>query len=377
MRIAIFAEFFLPKIDGVVIRTLNTVRCLKKMEDEVLIFAANSELTEYYSAPIFGLPSISFPLYPEYKMAFPLPIIKHKLKQFSPDVVLAMCPLCLGLGGIYYAKKLGIPLVISHHTNWGLYAKFNGMTWLEKPAWKILSYIYKQGTVTATVSQHTLNELKNIDLKSIYLWTAGVSQFFLDSKSSEKMRINLSKGDVRKPLMLFVGRLSREKNIAFIAKILKGIPEANLAIVGDGPERANLEKIFPENRTQFMGYLQGEQLAASYASADVFICPSEFETLGFVVIEAMASGCPVVACRAGGVQNIVNNNETGLLFAPGDVQEAIIATKTVLFDGEKRAKIALNARKYAESLSWDNATNNLKEIFRIAIDFHKNNNKNY
>lgn len=368
MRIAIFAEFFLPKIDGVVTRTLNTVRCLKQMGDEVLIFAANSEITEYYGAPIFGLTSIPFELYPGYKMALPLPTIKNKLKEFNPDVIFVICPLCLGLGGIYYAKKMKIPLVISHNTNWALYAKLNGMQWLEKPAWKILSYIYKQGTLIVTVSQHTLNELKNIGLKSIYLWQSGVSQSFLENKSSKKMRTNLSKGDIKKPLMLFVGRLSPEKNIAFIAKILKGIPEANLAIVGDGPERANLQKIFPENRTRFMGYLHGEELAASYTSADVFIFPSEFETLGNVVLEAMASRCPVVACRAGGVQNIIKNNQTGLLFNPGDVQEAIEATKKVLFEDDKRAEMIFNARKFTETLTWENATIKLKETLEIAIN---------
>ena len=99
MRIAIFADFFLPKIDGVVTRTLQTIRCLKQMGDEVLIFTANSELTEYCNAPIFGLPSIDFPLYPEFKLAFPLPRIECKLKEFNPDIVFVICPFCLGLGG--------------------------------------------------------------------------------------------------------------------------------------------------------------------------------------------------------------------------------------------------------------------------------------
>ncbi len=81
MRIAIFAEFFLPKIDGVVTRSLNTVRCLKKMGDEALIFAANSEISEYYGAPIFGLFSIPFQLYPGYKMAFPLAKVLLKIMK--------------------------------------------------------------------------------------------------------------------------------------------------------------------------------------------------------------------------------------------------------------------------------------------------------
>lgn len=373
MRIAIFSEFFLPKIDGVVTRTLNTIKWLKQMGDEVLVFAANPGIREYCGAEIFRLPSIPCPPYPEYKMVFPLPIIESKLKEFNPDVVIVMCPVCLGLAGIYYTKKLGFPLVISHHTNWPLYLKFNGMTWLEKPTWKFLSYLYKQGTITATVSQSALNDLKNIGLQSPYLWSTGVNQHFLDSKSSEKMRTNMSQGDVKKPLMLFVGRLSKEKNIALINEIMKEIPEANLAIVGDGPQRNNLEKIFPTNRTKFMGYLQGEQLAESYASADVFVFPSEFETLGFVVIEAMASGCPVVACKAGGVQNVIINNQTGLLFNPGNISEAVTAIKTAIYNQEKSYLLTKNARKYANNLSWENATKRLKEILKTAIEVHQNN----
>lgn len=373
MRIAIFAEFFLPKIDGVVTRTLNTVRCLKKMGDEVLIFTANSELKEYSGASIFGINSINLPLYPEYKMAFPLPIIQNKLEQFNPDVVFVICPLCLGLGGIYYAKQMGCPLVISHNTNWSLYAKFNGMKWLEKPAYKIMSYVYKQATVLVTVSQHTINELNNIVRKPIYLWPTGINSSLLECRKSEKNSIKLTKEDVKKPLMLFVGRLSREKNIPFIAEIMKGMPSANLAIVGDGPERANLEKIFPKNRTVFTGYLQGEELAQCYASADIFLFPSEFETLGNVVLEAMASRCPVVACRAGGVQDIIKHNETGLLFDPEDIEEAIKATQSILFDREKRSRIILNARQYVENYNWENATKTLKKYFNLAINYHQDN----
>src|SRR5258708_23666627 len=110
----------------------------------------------------------------------------------------------------------------------------------------------------------------------------------------------LSGGEPEKPLLLYVGRLSAEKEVARLRDVIRARPEARLAIVGDGPVRHELERHFKGTPTVFTGSMRGKALASAYASADLFLLPSNTETLGLVLLETMASGCPVVACRAGG-----------------------------------------------------------------------------
>ena len=314
MRIAIFSDFFLPKIDGVALRTANTVRGLSNLGDEVLLFCCtDSNIQNEFSSQIHSLPGMVFPFYPEWKVAIPLPRILQELKKFKPDVIHVICPIFLGSGAIYYAKRLNIPLVISFHTDWAKFLSAQGLAFLRKPVWKLLSYIHNKGDINLTVSKFMIEELEERGFKSLFFWPTGINtSLFNPCKKSVEMRNHLSNGYVNSPLIIFVGRLSPEKNITFIKPIVEALPETRLAIIGDGPQRAALEKIFPKDRTKFLGYLQADEVAAAYASADVMVFPSEFEVFGTVVHEAMASGCPVVAARAGGIKGVLIDYKTGI-----------------------------------------------------------------
>jgi len=107
-----------------------------------------------------------------------------------------------------------------------------------------------------------------------------------------------------------------EKNLEFLKGILARIPNLRLALVGDGPGREDLKKIFAGTKTIFTGMLHGNELSSAYASADVFVMPSETETLGFVVMEAMASEVPVVAVRAGGIPDIITTQGNSEPYSP-------------------------------------------------------------
>lgn len=129
----------------------------------------------------------------------------------------------------------------------------------------------------------------------------------------------MSGGNPDDTLLIYVGRLGREKRLQDLRKVLDDNSQLRLAIVGQGPYREDLEKIFEGTKTVFMGQLQGEPLWQAFASADMFVMPSDSETLGFVVLEAMASGIPVVGVRAGGVPDLVKEGENGYLVEPGDM----------------------------------------------------------
>lgn len=150
------------------------------------------------------------------------------------------------------------------------------------------------------------------------LWKRGVDpELFGPHRSSETMRLRLSGGEPEKRLLLYVGRLAAEKEIERLRDLLTASSGFRLAVVGDGPHRPELEAYFAGTGTVFTGFLHGTELAEAYASSDVFAFPSATETLGLVLLEAMASGLPVIAAASAPTREQVAEGTTGFLYEPG------------------------------------------------------------
>ncbi|MBW4678922.1 MAG: glycosyltransferase [Microcoleus vaginatus WJT46-NPBG5] len=368
MRIALFTETFLPKVDGIVTRLRHTVEHLQRAGDQVLIFCPDGGLSEYKGAKIYGVSGVPLPLYPELKMAFPRPAIGQQLEQFQPDIIHAVNPAVLGLGGLYYAKTLGIPLVASYHTHLPKYLQHYGLGMLEPLLWELLKTGHNQAQLNLCTSTAMVQELTDHGIERVDLWQRGVdTEMFQPDLASQEMRVRLSQGHPESPLLLYVGRLGAEKEIERIKPVLEAIPNARLALVGDGPNRQALEQHFAGTPTHFVGYLQGLELAAAYASADAFIFPSRTETLGLVLLEAMAAGCPAIAARSGGIPDIVTDGVNGYLFNPEDENGAIAATLSLLGHREERETLRQNARREAERWGWAAATAQLRRYYQAVL----------
>jgi glycosyltransferase involved in cell wall biosynthesis len=368
MKIALFTETFLPKIDGIVTRLCHTVEHLQRLGDEVLIFSPQGGLTEYKGAKIYGVDGFPLPLYPELKLAWPTPTIGQEIERFQPDLVHVANPAVLGLGGIYYAKKFNLPLVASYHTHLPQYLHHYGLGILEGFLWELLKGAHNQAELNLCTSTAMVEELTNHGIERAELWQRGVdTELFQPHLASPEMRDRLSQGHPDSTLLIYVGRLGAEKEIDRIKPVLEAIPNARLALVGDGPHRHALEEHFADTPTHFVGYLRGRELASAYASADAFIFPSRTETLGLVLLEAMAAGTPVVAARSGGIPDIVTDGVNGYLFDPADDEGAIAATKLLLQCPEKRETLRDNARQEAERWGWSAATQQLRNYYQAII----------
>ena len=368
MRIALFTETFLPKVDGIVTRLRHTIEHLERNGDRVLVVAPDGCLTEYEGAKVHGIPGLPLPLYPELKLAFPPVGTKEVIEKFNPDLIHVVNPAVLGVGGIYYAKTMNIPLVASYHTHLPQYLQHYGLSALEGVLWELLKAAHNQAKLNLCTSTAMVEELVNHRIERVDLWQRGVdTEMFQPHLASAQMRSRLSQGNPDSPLLLYVGRVSAEKQIDQIKPVLEAIPEARLAIVGDGPNREALEAHFAGTNTHFVGYLQGLELASAYASADAFIFPSRTETLGLVLLEAMAAGCPVVAANSGGIPDIVTDGENGYLFDVNDPDGAITATKRLLDATAEREQLRINARKEAEKWGWAAATRQLQSYYREVI----------
>lgn len=368
MRIALFTETFLPKVDGIVTRLRHTVEQLQRCGDQVLIFCPEGGLTEYKGAKIYGISGYPLPWYPELKMAFPRPSIGLELQRFKPDIIHVVNPAILGLGGIYYAKTMQIPLLASYHTHLPQYLQHYGLAMLEPLLWELLKSAHNQAALNLCTSTAMVEELSSHGIERVDLWQRGVdTETFHPSLASPQMRMRLSEGHPDSPLLLYVGRLGAEKEIERIKPVLEAIPGARLALVGDGPNRQALQEHFAGTPTNFVGYLQGVELATAYASADAFIFPSRTETLGLVLLEAMAAGCPVVAARSGGIPDIVTDGVNGYLFEPTDEAGAITATQRLLAQAKERETLRHNARLEAERWGWPAATAQLRRYYHRVI----------
>ncbi|MEB3311959.1 MAG: glycosyltransferase [Snowella sp.] len=368
MKIALFTETFLPKIDGIVTRLKHTVEHLQRNGHQVLVFSPEGGLKEYKGAKIYGVSGIPLPLYPELKLAVPRPTLKRVLEKFKPDLIHVVNPAVLGLGGIYYAKTLNIPLVASYHTHLPQYLQHYGLGALEGLLWELLKLAHNQAQLNLCTSTAMVDALVEHGIERVDLWQRGVdTEMFQPHLASQQMRSRLSQGHPDAPLLLYVGRVSAEKQIDEIKPVLEAIPDARLAIVGDGPHREAMETHFAGTNTHFVGYLQGLELASAFASADAFVFPSRTETLGLVLLEAMAAGCPVVAARSGGIPDIVTDGVNGYLFDPTDNRGAVTATQRLLAATEEREQLRQNARQEAERWGWSAATKQLENYYQSVL----------
>jgi glycosyltransferase involved in cell wall biosynthesis len=379
MRIAIIAEVFLPKVDGVVNRTVNLIRQLVRAGDDVLVVCPWAEGDRTCPVPVAEFHSFPFPLYPEYRVGLPDRRLVKVLDNFAPDVLHYVNPFAFGYRcrDVLHRAGVRVPSVFSFHTLYGEFAKqYRALKPLSALLWWLMREYHNRADVNMTVSAIMQQELVRRGFRRVELWPPAVdSALFHPSRKSPAMRDRLSQGHRDAPLLLTVSRLAPEKNVAFLADVLDHFPEARLAVVGDGPHRAALEQRFAGKNAGFFGYLKGAELAAAYASADAFVYASETETMGNVVLEAMACGCPVVAPRAGGIPSLLSHGETGMLYAPGDLQDAVAVTRAVLAcRGEVTSplhRLSRSAREAVEGWSWESSIDRVRQVYGEAIRGHE------
>jgi glycosyltransferase involved in cell wall biosynthesis len=371
VKIAFFTETFLPKVDGIVTRLTRTIEHLVDAGDDVLVVCPEGAPTEHAGARVVGVPAMPLPLYPELKLALPRPAVSDALDDFRPDLVHVVNPAVLGVGGIWLARTRGLPLVASYHTHLPKYLEHYGMGMLEPLLWELLKAAHNQAQLNLCTSTAMVDELSRKGIQHTALWQRGVdTHLFRPALRNQAMRQRLHGGHADTGnLLLYIGRLSAEKQIERLRPVLEAMPQASLALVGDGPHRQQLERVFEGTASTFVGYLAGVELAAAYASADAFLFPSSTETLGLVLLEAMAAGCPVVGANRGGIPDIVTDGVNGCLYDPDQPQSLEAAVRRLLGNANQRRDLREAARLEAERWGWAAATAQLRGYYHQVLDW--------
>ncbi|SER99994.1 Glycosyltransferase involved in cell wall bisynthesis [Propionibacterium cyclohexanicum] len=374
MRIALFTEVFLPKVDGVVTRVLRTLEELGRMGHQVLVFAPGSPPASYAGHRVQRVRSFSLrPIYPELKVGLPTVMIAEQMIAFRPDVVHAVNPVALAAFGVGVAHHRHLPLLASYHTGLGEYMDKLRVPWARSPMQRWTRFLHNRAEVNLCTSATMVRRAESHGVMRLGLWPKAVDTTgYRPDKADPLMRARLTDGHPDAPLAIYVGRLSREKDLLdLLTPIRRLAPRGvRLAIVGSGPQRRELEEAFATTPTVFTGYLAGDELARAYASSDVFCFPSTTETLGLVALEAMASGVPVIGARAGGIPDVISDGVDGFLVAPHNADELCARLSQLVEDPALRTSMATSARAEAERHDWHHATSCLVQNYRLAIARH-------
>jgi len=355
MRVALFTETFLPKVDGIVTVLVLLMDHLIQRGIEFVVVAPKlgDEITQYRGQKVIGVPGVRFPLYPELRLGPPTLHTYREVRDFQPDIAHFIHPTLVGTGGLMMAKRLSVPTLASFHLDLANMAQYFGLGFLEPVVWWYTRTNFNAADYALAPSRLVQNDMLRHGVRNVGLWRRGVdAEQFHPRHASTEMRARLSDGHPDDTILLYVGRLSGEKQIDKIRAVLQQVPGTRLAVVGDGPARADLQAQFAGTPTKFMGYLRGEELWSAFASADIFVFPSALETFGLVLIEAMAAGLPVVTSRVGGVDDMVRSGVNGYVFNVGDVRGMIDGVRAILSHKNKRQVMGRNARMFAETQAW-------------------------
>lgn len=372
MRVAIFAETFLPKWDGVAHTTCRLLEHLAARGHESLMIAPEGAPDSYAGTPILGRPCFALPMYPALRLVTPRPGLGAEILEFRPDVVHLINPALLGISGLHRAREAGVPVVASYHTDLPGYLEKYNLTAFRDFVWNYFRWLHNQADLNLCPTKFIRRQLLERGFERVEIWGRGVdSHVFSPERRNSAWRSKLTAGHAEAPLLVYVGRLAVEKRIDVLRPMLDELPEVRLAIVGDGPERANLEVLFAGTNTVFTGFLTGDDLAAAYAAGDIFVFPGEHETFGNVVLEAMASGLPALVASHSGLKDHTHNGTNGFQFEPGNSAQLATLVRWLLCDPAYRERLAANALAYARGLSWEQNLDGLLGHYERLIADHR------
>lgn len=357
LRIALVSETWFPQINGVSRSLEKLVASLARCGDSVRLFIPRypeSQLQDGVSA--IGFRAVPLPFYPEVRLPVVTPAtVARELASFRPDIVHIATEGPLGWAALRASRRLGLPVVSSYHTSFAHYLRLYGAGWLEGAAWRYLRGFHNATAATFCPTPSIRDQLLAKGFERVAVWSRGVDagRFHPGKRDLDlRRRLGVAEDAV---VLACCGRLAAEKNLETLLAAFRRLPPSlpvNLLLIGDGPLRPKLEAQ-GNPRVIFTGYRRGEELARTYAAADLFVFPSLSDTFGNVLLEAMASGLPAVAFEVPGPRDVVRHGETGLLVGEVGAEPMAAALAGLIADPVRRAGMSASARRYAAGQDWE------------------------
>lgn len=386
MRVLYCTDTYPPQVNGVSVVTALSVDGLQARGWNCAVVGprypdATPLLIDAASPPLGAaavrttVASLPLPIYPDIRIAAPAyHAVASAISRFKPDLVHCQTEFVIGRLGQIAARRAEIPLVSSYHTDFSKYARAYGAAWLCPAISAYIARFHRRSLRTYTPSLPAREDLKGLGVDRVEVWGRGVDvNAFAPSRRSESLRE--AYGINGAFVLLHVGRFAPEKGVERIVEAFRvardllpaGARRLRLVLAGAGPSAAGVRAAAPEG-VIILGHLDRQKvLPTLYASADAFVFASLTETLGLVVLEAMASGLPVIAAPAGGVADHLRDGENGIAYPPADTGALARAIVRLVLDRKLHTTLADGARRTAEDLTWDHELDRLDASYREVV----------
>lgn len=385
LRALYCTDTYPPQVNGVSVVTALSVEGLRRRGWEVTVISPRypDGLADVFKGAEHGgtlredavIASVPMPGYPDIRLAAPWrKTVRQVMDRVRPDIVHSATEFMIGWMGQREALKRGIVSVSSYHTDFSRYTEAYGVPRLRGMVQRYLARFHQRSARVFTPGSVAVAELEALGVHRAALWGRGVDLTLFDPAHRDRSTITIPGVTDDTVLFLHVGRLAAEKGVERILeafRLARGLLPANvsthLIIAGDGPARPTLRAMASPDVT-FLGNLDRRTvLPTLYASADAFLFASHTETLGLVILEAMASGLPVIAAPAGGVADHLRDDENGLAYPPGDVAAIAEAIARVATTPELARRLGAGGRQTAERLSWAEELDRLDQQYRELL----------
>jgi phosphatidylinositol alpha 1,6-mannosyltransferase len=380
MRILFCTDTYPPQVNGVSVVTALSVGGLRARGWEVEVIAPRyPESVPRVFAPgldaegVTAIASVPLPGYNDIRLAAPARgTVRAVVERFAPQIVHSATEFVIGRMGQRAALARGIPVTTSYHTDFAKYTVSYGVPFLRRPVTQWIRRFHANAERIFTPGAPARDDLLALGLHDVEVWGRGVDDvLFHPSKRSLTLRQRLNLGSAF--TFLHVGRLAPEKGVEVLLDAFGELERAlgsesvKLVVAGAGPSLSALKSRAPKSVT-FLGNLDRQrELPSLYASADAFVFASTTETLGLVVLEAMAAGTPVVAAPAGGVADHLRHEENGLAYRAMDAHACAAAMRRLVDDRALHLKLREGARATAERRTWEHEMDRLDASYREVL----------
>ncbi|KJV44180.1 glycosyl transferase [Acinetobacter indicus] len=379
LRIALVTETWPPEINGVANSLLQLCKGLQKLGHKILLIRPEQKqpCTDFSPNKECLVKAQSIPKYGHLQFGWPqLYKLSTAMDEFEPDIVHVVTEGPLGLAALQVAKSKQIPVSSGFHSAFQDFSRFFDLAFLVKPIQRYLCWFHNNTQLTCVPSTDTEQSLRQFGVEGpLVVVGRGVDvDRFSPQHRSEALRSRWG-ADEQTRVLLYVGRVSPEKEVNVVIDAYRAMQSiakcpTKLVVVGDGPDLKHLEGLNTDGEVIFMGSLSGQKLAEAYASADVFVFASQVETFGNVVLEAMASGLPVVAYDYACANLHVKQDETGWLSPLGDVA-GIMRSIYQLPSAKVLRQMGKKARESTQHIGWQYPIQQFEQaLYRVVQESH-------
>lgn len=376
LHLGVVTETYPPEINGVAMTVGRLVDEMTRRGHRIQLVRprqgegdASDVLDENYEPPLTTtlVSGVSMPWYRELRLGLPAGIrLRHLWRRERPDVLYVATEGLLGWSAIREAERHNIPVISGFHTNFHSYSQHYQIGFLQRPIYDYLRRLHNRTACTLVPTEIQRKSLLADDFHNVEVLGRGVdSRLFSPARRNDDLRRSWGLGR-QDMAVIYVGRLAAEKNLPLAVHAFRAMRERNprlrLIVVGDGPFYQELYS--NERDVIFCGVQTGVALAEHYASADIFLFPSETETFGNVTLEAMASGLAVVAFDYAAAHLHIEAGQEGLLVPLGE-HDAFITTAAVLAaQSERVEQLSIAARRKAQRLDWQGVVDRFEWLLR-------------